>query len=293
MRALVIGAGGFLGRALVAELARRGDTVTACSSTRSGGIDPQTGLLPPDFDVPRGTEAVYYLSQSPALKAEPPRVEHVLAVSVVSALHAARLACQAGVRQFFYASTGNVYALSFAPLRESDPVRRDNWYSLAKVQAEEALMMLRPSLGVTSTRLFGLYGAGQSGRLLPNLAAAIRAGRPVVIEPNPHDPADDGGLRLSLCHVRDAACVLASLASCEAPPFLNVASGETLSIRELACAIARAIGEPVSFEAAPQPRAFDLIADTSLLQRLLAPRFTRFEDALPELSGTFTRPAAR
>jgi UDP-glucose 4-epimerase len=283
MNALVIGAGGFLGRALVNELRRRGDTVAECSSSRPGGIDPQSGLLPRDFTVPRGTHSVYYLSQSPALKTQPPRHEHILAVSVVSAIHAARAARDAGVRQFFYASTGNVYAPSFAPLRESDAVRRDNWYSMAKVHAEEALMLLRPGLEVTSLRLFGLYGPGQSGRLVANLAETVRAGRTVMIEPNPHDPQDDGGLRLSLCHVRDAAAVLASLTGCEAPRWLNVASRDVCSIRTIARALGEALGVAVAFQTSSQPRAFDLIADTGVLQRLLAPRFERFEDGVQEL----------
>lgn len=278
-----MGAGGFLGRALVAEFHRRGIPVAECSSARPGGIDPASGLLPRDFTVPRGTRSVYYLSQSPALTTEPPRYEHLLAVNVVSALHAARAAREAGARQFFYASTGNVYAPSFAALRETDTVRRNNWYSLAKVHAEEALVLLPPGLEVTRLRLFGLYGPGQSGRLVPNLAHAVRVGRPVIIEPNPHDPEDDGGLRLSLCHVRDAASVLASLAQCEAPPYLNVASGQTCSVRAIASAIGAALGTAVAFETAPRPRTFDLIADTAVLQRLLAHRFERFEDSVQEL----------
>jgi nucleoside-diphosphate-sugar epimerase len=259
--------------------------VAECSSARAGGIDPATGLLPRDFTVPRDVRSVYYLAQSPALKGEPPRYEHLLAVNVVSALHAARAAREAGVRQFFYASTGNVYAPSFVPLRESDPVRRDNWYSLAKVQAEEALLLLGHGLEVTSLRLFGLYGPGQSGRLVPNLAEAVRARRAVTIEPNPHDAQDDGGLRLSLCHVRDAAAVLASLTECEVPRFLNVASGEACSVRAIACAIGEALGVAPAFETSPRPRAFDLIADTAVLERLLAPRFARFRDGVPELLG--------
>jgi len=153
------------------------------------------------------------------------------------------------------------------------------------VQAEESLQLLAPGLEVTSLRLFGLYGPGQSGRLVPNLAEAVRAGRAVVIEPNPHEAQDDGGLRLSLCHVRDAASILASLAGIEAPRYLNVASSEARSVRTIACAIGEALGSAVAFETSPRPRAFDLIADTALLQGLLEPRFERFEDGVKELLG--------
>jgi hypothetical protein len=62
-----------------------------------------------------------------------------------------------------------------------------------------------------------------------------------------------------------------------------VASNEVYSVRAIARALGRALDAPVAFEPAARPRAFDLIADTTLLQRLLAPRFERFEDAVREI----------
>ncbi len=94
-------------------------------------------------------------------------------VNVHSAVAIAEHARRAGAKRFVYASTGNVYAAGFAPFSEAAPVRRDDWYALSKVHAEEALALFRPQLDVVIARLFGVYGPGQKGRLVPNLLASV------------------------------------------------------------------------------------------------------------------------
>jgi len=281
---MVIGARGFIGSELVRRLTRFGHQVTALSSRDPRGIDPDTGLLPSDFVIPAGTDAVYFVAASPLGRDSAAYPAHLFAVNVVAAVQAARAAVRAGVQRFLYASTGNVYAPGFRPLREIDPVRRDDWYALSKVQAEEALALLQPLLQVTACRLFGVYGAGQKGRLLPNLAESIRKGAPVRLEGNPADPADRGGLRISLCHVADAAEALIELAASDTAPFVvNIAGDDALSIRQIAESIGEAAARTPNLEQVPEQRSGDLVSDNSRLRTLTKVRFRPFKEGVRDV----------
>lgn len=264
MRAVIVGAGGFIGRALSEYLRQLGWNVHDVSSSRGNGIDKVSGLLPGEFRIEEGTDVVFYLAQSP-VQALPAGATHMLSVNVLSAVRAATAASTAGTRRFIYASSGTVYASSFSRISEAHPVRRDNWYVLSKLHAEEALNLLRDGLDVSVARIFGVYGPGQRGRLVPNLVESVKSGRPIFIEGNPSDPGDRGGLRISICHVRDACQQLAALAECSRVPVVNLAGREVISIREMAGSIAHAIGKKEVLNYVERMRSSDLMADTSLM----------------------------
>jgi nucleoside-diphosphate-sugar epimerase len=246
-------------------------------------------LLGGGFAIPSGTDVVFYLAQSPRYRDGHRGAEHVLNVNVVSAVQVASLAIQARVRKFVYASTGNVYAPAFTPRAETAALQRSDLYAMSKIHAEEALNLYSGHIDVTIARLFGLYGSGQQGRLIPNLVAAIASGKPVVIERNPSDPADLGGLRISLCHVEDASRILAALSQREQVPVINVANGEMLSLRDIATTIGHCTGRDPSFEIAVGFRKGDLVADITALTRLLNPDFTPFGVGLPGMLGARLR----
>jgi UDP-glucose 4-epimerase len=279
MRLLLVGSGGFIGGHMLDALARRGIEVVELSSRTVGGIDPATGTLTrrPAFDAP--LDAVVFLSQWPSY-GDLSTAGQLWSVNVASALAVATAARAAGARRFVYASTGNVYAPSFDPLSESSPVRRDNAYSLSKVHAEEALALLRPELQTVCARLFTVYGPGQQGRLVTNLAKAVLAGDPITLHPRVAGIPDEG-LRLSLGHVADVCDCLVELATGEDPgPVLNVASGEPASLRRVASLIGTALDRQVLFRHGEAARSFDLVADVSRLERRTKPLPTSLEDGI-------------
>lgn len=103
-----------------------------------------------------------FLVQSPFNHKKPANINYLLNVNIISAMKAGEYARKSGVKRFLYASTGNVYAPSFAPLREDSTLRRDNWYSLSKIDAEESLTFFQDQLKITVVMLFGVYGPGQT-----------------------------------------------------------------------------------------------------------------------------------
>lgn len=275
---MIVGAGGYIGKKLAASLAADGIPVLALSSADGTGIDPASGILREDFAVPAGITTVYYLAQSPRYR-KPHSAAHLMAVNVVSSIRVADASRKARVAKFIYASTGNVYRPDFAPLAEDAPLRRDNWYALSKIHAEEALALFRPELDVTIARIFGVYGPHQHGRLVPNLVRSIIENEDVLIERNPHDTLDQDGLRISLCYIDDVVSMLRNLAA-HVVPVVNVASDEVLSIRDIALSIGSRIGKQPRLKLTEKPRENDLIADISRLKELLKPAFTPFANGI-------------
>lgn len=280
MRVAVFGAGGYIGRRLVGALEHRHVEVVTYSSGNEVAFDPESGILRADFQLAPGTDSVVYLSQSPRFRQMPDQVAHLWGVNVVSALRAATLARNCGVKRFIYASTGNVYAPSFQPLAETDPVQRGDWYALSKVHAEEGLALFRHDMAVLSTRIFGVYGPDQSDRLVPNLLRSVRDGLPIFLAPRPAPARDDGGLRVSLCFVDDIVEIFVGLVSSDVQGVLNVAGPQPVCIREIATAIGQLVHNEPVFEMASKARSFDLVADTARLIQACHPRFTRFDDGL-------------
>lgn len=280
MQVVVFGAGGYIGRHITEHLRQIGFNVICYSSASGNTFDLNTGLLADSANIPAGTNGVIYLSQSAYYRQMPEKAGHLWGVNVVSAIKAAEMARRAGVQRFIYASTGNVYAPSFLPLHEECPVRRDDWYALSKLHAEEVLALFRNDMSVTVARLFGVYGPSQTDKMVPNLAAAIRSGSPIKLAPNPDNELDTEGLKLSLCYIDDVVGIFSRLISQEGADVLNIAGLEALSIRDIALAIGDQLGIPPSFEIANQSRSFDLVADVTKLVGMFNPEFTPFAEGI-------------
>ena len=280
MKVAVIGSGGFIGKALVARLSCDGVDVAPFSSQSGNMFDSSTGILNDDFKLPQGTTCVVYLAQSPFYRQMPEKASHLWGVNVISAMKVAELARKAGVTRFIYASTGNVYSPSFLPLSETHELRRDDWYALSKVHAEEGLALYGKSMSVSIARIFGIYGPGQPDKLVPNLIKSVRSGVPIKLAPMPDDDQDCGGLRVSLCYIDDAIDVFIRMLGQTETDIVNIAGPEVLSIRDIAQSIGKELGTPPLLEVGTQPRPFDLVADVAKLVKLFGPRFTPFSEGI-------------
>ena len=167
MKAAIIRAAGFLGRALCRRLQQEGWEVLAfdLSAPPDGLPDgvrfAVVDILRDPLPLPQGIEAVFYLAQSPRYRDFPQGADHLFGVNAYGAIKAAAAARNAGAGVLCYASTGNVYQPSLAPLAESSPCARDDPYALSKLAAEEALRLFRPRLATIAVRLFGLFGPGR------------------------------------------------------------------------------------------------------------------------------------
>jgi UDP-glucose 4-epimerase len=278
----LIGGGGYIGRHLSHQLTSIGAEVFNLSSSNGSGINPDSGLFASSPMIPAGVHAVVYLAQSPLYRDVPKNSAHVLSVNALSAVRVAEVARERGVEKFIYLSTGTVYAPSFDLLSEESPVRRDDWYALSKLHAEECLSLFRKYMDVTIVRPFGVYGPSQAGRLVPNLIESVLLGRPIVLQSRIGFGVDDRGLRISLCFIRDAIDILVKLIFHKSVPCLNLAGPESLSIFEIAEAIGGQIGVPPKFIISETNRDSDLVANISKLKKLHT-EFTSFNKGLSSI----------
>ncbi len=283
MSIFIVGSCGYIGTKLSAYLRDAGFVVHGLSVADSPGIDRKTGVLSDAFQLPPDTKTVIYLAQSPYYRDVPSMSWHLMNMNVVGAIRVAELSRRQNVEHFIYTSTGNVYSPSFQPLSEAHALRRDDWYALSKIHAEESLSLFRRDMHVSILRLFGVYGPGQKGKLIPMIMEMVMNGKTIFVEKNPEDPQDNDGLKISLCYVDDLLKVFHSVIRERDIPLMNVASDEILSIRKIAVTMAEFLGRNQSIEESAWFRNTNFIADISLLKNRLDPGFTHFRDGVAKI----------
>ena len=229
---IVTGAGGFIGRRLVAML--HADGVEAVGWTRDTvdlrNADAVAAAI--DAAAPR---LLFHLASSGV---SPKRqTEHcvaddtAMAAAIVAALPPGAVLVQAG-SMAEYGRAGR--------LTETDAARPTNIYGRAKLAASRQVIEQGPARGATVTvaRIFGAYGPGEApGRLIPNLVDRLGRGEPI--------PLSDGLQRRDFVHVDDICRTLIDLAALRTDAtarIVNVGTGIAIPVREVCERIADALG---------------------------------------------------
>ena len=235
MRVLVTGAGGFVGRRLVAALAARGDAVLAhdreLDVTDAARVREAVAKLRPD--------AIAHLAAIASVAEcarEPVRAFRVNVLGTRALLEAAlRESPRARV---LLVSTAAIYGsapLGSAGFDESAGLRPGSDYARTKASADLlAADYAERGLAVVRARPFNHTGAGRpesyvEARLARDVAEIAASRREPRLElPNPTSQRD-------FLHVDDVIdAYLALLGPDVAPGAYNVASGEAVTMRELA-----------------------------------------------------------
>lgn len=182
-------------------------------------------------------------------------------------------------------------ALRPVPTDEEKPVDLASIYALTKYAQERAVLLFAEAYRTEAValRLFNVFGPGQAlsnpyTGVLANFAARIAAGRaPMVFE--------DGRQRRDFVHVEDVArgFRLAMEASDAPGHVINIGSGRSHAIAEVARMLADAMGSSIRPEILGRARAGDIrncFADIGKARELLgfSPR-RGLEDALGELAA--------
>jgi UDP-glucose 4-epimerase len=267
MRILVTGGAGYVGRALVARLAREADAQVhvldnlASGEHRLGGLDlGRVSLARLDLrdagavaslmrtlapEVIFHLAAVHYI---PACEAAPGDAVSINVGGTLNLLHAAL-----GRPKFVFASTAAVYRPSEEPHVESaggiGPV---DIYGLTKLQAEAYVDYFHRlgKVDAVTVRLFNVIGPGETNpHLVPAIIRQISRGERLVRLGNLFPKRD-------YIYVEDAAegfLRLARLPGDPAAPLVsNLGTGESFSVREIVARIAEAAGVQLQIEQDPE-----------------------------------------
>jgi nucleoside-diphosphate-sugar epimerase len=267
MTILITGAAGFVGRNLIAHLAREHDIVALVRRQPAPPFPANVAVLmvdlaqPLGFDIlPARTDVIIHLAF--AEYQFPETANQAFAVNTASTQQLLDYGRRAGVHQFILASTGDVYGpWKVGTARETDPANPVSFYAVTKYAAELLVRSYASLIMPCILRLYHPYGPGQTGRLIPRMIKRIRAGTAVRIHPGnrPH---------LSPTYIEDVATAFERAMLEKLTGVYNVAGDRAISIYDLACCLGSVIGTVPVFEEVQEEHG-DLAGDNSALKRVL------------------------
>jgi nucleoside-diphosphate-sugar epimerase len=264
VRALVTGAGGFVGRHLVARLRADGWDVTGLTREQVDLTDPVAAAAAVRAADP---DVVFSLAAGRAKATAAERAATVAVNTSPWLADALPDRCRAVVRL----GSSTEYAASLLPLAEDAALEPRGFFGATKAAGSLLLQAAAAERGIRAAvlRAFQVYGPGDHPtRLVPVVLDAARTG---AVVPLP--------VRLSRrdwVWVGDVvdACVRAA-GNDALPPgaVLNIGTGVQTSTEELVATAARATGRPIATAAGAHPGRHwdtaDWVADPSAARRLL------------------------
>jgi GDP-4-dehydro-6-deoxy-D-mannose reductase len=260
-RALVTGAGGFLGRSLTAALRAAGHHVTAVSRSDGDVSDPATWTRLPAVDH------VFHLAARCRVTESWDEPAAFLQVNVVGTTRALEF-CRATGAHLVFASTPVYGRPQRLPVHEDDPAEPNSPYGLSKLLAERACSFCAASMNlpVTVLRIFNLFGPFQSEAfLIPWIVRQALGEKTIRIK--------DLAPRRDFIFIDD---VVAALVGAMADPaghrVFNIGSGVSYSVQEVIDTIQDLAGTrlPVVSEGTPRPNEIlDIYADITRARDVL------------------------
>ena len=292
MKTLVTGGAGFIGSNLVRALLARGDDVRVLDNFSTGnranlaGLERDVDLVEGDLRsyervhaAVNGTEVVFHQGALPSVPRSVQDPLTTTAVNVEGTLNVLLAGRDAGVRRIVNASSSSVYGnggeLPRAETQLPDPISP---YAVAKLAAERFCTSFSRvyAMEVVSLRYFNVFGPRQDpmsqyAAVVPRFIRAVADEEPVTIY-------GDGEQSRDFTFVDNV--VSANLLAAAAPgvegAIVNVATGGSATVNELADTIGRLLDRSVEKRYEPE-RAGDVKAswaDLAEAGRLLgyAPR---------------------
>jgi NAD dependent epimerase/dehydratase len=281
IKALVTGASGFIGSHLVELLIREGYSVRAMTRYTSENRIGNLALLPRevmaevevypadlrDEDAVQlavaGVEVVFHLGAIISIPYSYQHPEETVAVNIQGTLNVLQAMRQHGTKRAVIVSTSEVYgSAQYVPIDEKHPLQPQSPYAATKISAEALSISFNRSFNtpVVVVRPFNTYGPRQSARAVIPTIISQALTKDVVSLGAIHTVRDytyaaDTARGLMLAAEHDSALGLT----------INLGTGYSVTIGEVAEKIIQLIGRPVTIAANDSQR---LRPDASEVLRL-------------------------
>lgn len=237
MKIAVTGAGGFIGRHVLAELSGRQHEVVAVIRKASESSQRPSFCTPVHFDIAEADAKSYDDLGRPDVLIHLAwgglpnyRSPHHFEQELPMQYRFLRTIAQSGLSSLFVAGTCFEYGMQSGQLHENMPAQPDNPYAFAKDALCRQLIFLQNNLSFSMSwgRLFYLYGEGQAeNSLYSQLRSAVQRGDDVFNM--------SGGEQLrDYLTVTEVARYIVELALLDKDiGIVNICSGQPISIRKL------------------------------------------------------------
>jgi UDP-glucose 4-epimerase len=287
MKVLVTGGAGFIGSNIVRALLARGDAVRVLDNFSTGsrgnlaGLENDVELVEGDLRsyervhaAVRGVEVVFHEGALPSVPRSVQDPLTTTAVNIEGTLNVLLAARDEGVRRIVNASSSSVYGnTGELPRVESQAPDPISPYAVAKLAAERFCTSFSRvyTMEIVSLRYFNVFGprqdpASQYAAVVPRFIRAIAGGEAVTIY-------GDGEQSRDFTYVDNvvAANMLAADSAEASGDIVNVATGTSITVNELADAIGSLLGRSVerAYEAAREADVRASWADLGEARRLL------------------------
>lgn len=304
MRAIVTGGAGFIGSHLVDALVRTGSSVLVVDDLSTGReanleaavsagtdlrrLDIRNGAALLEAFVSFHPEVVFHLAAQIDVRVSMAEPSRDAEINVVGSINVFSAAAAAGARRVINTSTGGAIYGEGAPLPtpETTTGRPLSAYGLSKQTAEQYAdwFRLTRDLDVITLRYGNVYGprqdpTGDAGVIAIFCSRLLEGLRPVIF--------GDGRQTRDYVFVRDI--VAANLAAADAQGLVhsifNIGTGQEVSVRELAGAVAEVGGvDPAAFQPEMRPpRAGEVLR--SCLDIARARKELQLDDPTPLYDG--------
>lgn len=293
MRALVTGATGMIGPALVNQLRAENWDVrillrhTVDTALFSEAVDCFRGdivnleSLRPAME---GVDVVFHLAAKLHLNNPSPNLaQEYRRINVDGAVNVARASLDAGVKRMVHFSSISVYGPSdgAAPFKETSALNPQSLYAETKIQSEEGVRKLfqgSPRSSYVILRLAAVYGPRLQGNYR-TLVKAIRHGLFL--------PVGDGRNRRTMIYIDDLvqAAILAAVHQGAAGATFNVTDGMIHSLNEVVAAIAHALDKKppcMRLPGRPVQKMTDVADQLSEILHLPTPKLRPLVDKIME-----------
>jgi GDP-4-dehydro-6-deoxy-D-mannose reductase len=276
VKALVTGAGGFVGQALVAHLEAAGDMVVGLD--RAAGPDITDGAAVREVVAGHRPDVLYHLAAVTHIGASWDAPLEVFRINAEGTLNVLSACAAAGVDRVLVIGSADEYGAvrpEDLPLSEDAPLRPLTPYGASKVAAEYLALQafLGERLPVIRVRAFNHTGPAQSDRfMIPGLArriaAAEREGRKEI-------PVG------SLDPVRD----FTNVADVVAAYRLLVERGEPGEVYNVCSGVGRRVADVAEHLLGLARHAIELVPDPALVRPVEVPRLVGDNTRLREATG--------
>ncbi len=277
----VTGAAGFIGRSLVRKLLESGLPVIALDNLHRGdlrGLDSRAEFRCIDIrnkpelkPALQGVRDIYHLAAQSNVIGAAEDPGYSISTNILGTYNIFACARELGVRKVLFTSSREVYGdVASLPVDESCPLNPKNAYGMTKAAGELYCEEFRRSgLNIITLRLANVYGAGDSGRVIPLFTDRAMRNEDLTIFGH--------GKILDFVHVDDVVSALASAGALDGlHPVYNIGSGIGTSLEDLARQIVALTGSASTIRYG-QSRSIEVdryVSSTERARRELAFRCT-------------------